>query len=78
MTIGNFDGYFNSDTLNLHKGGSPPSYWEVAYCLIDDVSVLKDTSWHVGVNEQLDVKNEALEVYPNPNTGTFTVDLTGG
>jgi hypothetical protein len=64
ITIGNFDGYANSDTLNLYEGGVidgfglyNTDYWEVAYYFIDDVSVVEDTSYHVGIENQLSMGN---------------------
>ena len=79
LTIGNFDGYFNSDTLNLHEGGVYPTvgYWEVAYYYIDDVSVVEDTSYHVGVNEPMAIGNEQLAIYPTPVKDVLTVETTG-
>jgi hypothetical protein len=85
ITIGNFDGYINSDTLNLHQGGSWPSigYWEGATYYIDDVSVTEaDTTLEyeeaeegrepneaVGVEEQLAISNYQLTIWPNPSNG---------
>ena len=76
MTIGNFKPYQESDTINLNSGGVSPSieFWEVAYYFIDDVSVVEDTSWHVGVDDILESDFEP-EVYPNPNNGRFSIDL---
>lgn len=84
LTIGNFDGYANSDTLNLHQGGTAPSicYWELGFYYIDDVSVTEvDTTLEyeeaeeerepneaVG-EEQLTIKNEQLSIWPNPSNG---------
>lgn len=83
MTIGNFDGYFNSDTLNLYEGGVVDGtgaynigYWELAVYFIDDVSVVEDTTWHVGVNEQLTIGNEQLSIYPNPAKDVLTLEAT--
>jgi hypothetical protein len=79
MTIGNFDGYFNSDTLNIYEGGVHPTvgYWEVAAYYIDDVSVVEDTSYHVGIGDQLAIANEQLTIYPNPATDVLTIEATG-
>ena len=78
VRIGDFDGYFNSDTMNLTIGGSFPSlgYWEVAFYLIDDVSVVEDTTYHVGV-EDAGAEQEQFSLYRNPNEGAFTVQLDG-
>jgi hypothetical protein len=64
ITIGNFDGYANSDTLNLHDGGVYPSigYWEGAYYVIDDVSVI-DVDSLVGIGE---TQPATIGIYPNP------------
>jgi hypothetical protein len=81
LTIGNFDGYYNSDTLNLNEGGETNStgaydleYWEFAGYYIDDVSVVEDTTWHVGLDEY-EMQKQALEVFPNPSDGVFTVNV---
>jgi hypothetical protein len=84
LTIGNFDGYANSDTLNLNEGGTQPSicYWSHAAYYIDDVSVTEiDTTLEyeeaeeerepneaVGVG-QLTINNEQLTIWPNPSNG---------
>ena len=75
LTIGNFDGYYNSDTLNLHEGSTVPSvgYWEVAQYFIDDVSLHKvDTT--VGIGEKEEPK---FEIFPNPVTEQFSVNWQG-
>ncbi len=83
MTIGNFDGYANSDTLNLHEGSSLPSIcsWEEAAYFIDDVSVTEvDTTQEYeeaevvrepneAVGEQLAISNYQLTIWPNPSNG---------
>ena len=76
MAIGNFDDDANTDTISVANGGSlvnhPPGYWDVAGYFIDDVSVIPDSIY-------LDVENvesqSELTLYPNPNQGTFTVQL---
>ena len=75
MTIGNFDGYFNSDTLNLHEGGVSPTigYWEVAFYYIDDVSVVEDSSYHVGVREK---ESSKFSLWPNPATDILIVETS--
>lgn len=78
LTIGNFDGHHETDTTYLDNGGTPhPNgtyFWEAAYYYLDDVSVVEDTSYHVGVVESSLPSNFTL--YPNPNTGTFTLDYS--
>lgn len=76
MTIGNFKPYQESDTMNLNSGGVFPTipYWELASYFIDDVSVVQDTTWHVGVDENLS-RNVEFSLYPNPNKGNFQVSL---
>ena len=76
MIIGNFDGYYNSDTLNLYEGGVIPNInsWELAAYFIDDVSVVKDTTYFVGLEE-----NETLQFgfWPNPATERITIKTDG-
>jgi hypothetical protein len=63
LTIGNFDGYANSDTLNLHQGGTAPSicYWELAVYYIDDVSVTEvDTTLEYEEAEEVREPSEAV------------------
>ncbi len=80
LTIGNFDGAESSDTLNLHEGGMDPDegYWEVAYYFLDDVSVVEDTSYHVGIENQLAIGNGQLSIYPNPAKNLLTVLMVLG
>jgi hypothetical protein len=69
LTFGNFDSDAETDTLRVREDGLPAS----AY-YIDDVLVVEDTSWHVGIEEQPD-REFGIGLYPNPNTGNFTVML---
>jgi hypothetical protein len=69
LTIGNFDNDIETDTLQSNSQGALSSYY-----YIDDVSVVEDTSYHVGVNELGDERFD-FNLYPNPNTGEFTVIL---
>jgi hypothetical protein len=85
LTIGNFDGYANSDTLNLNEGGTQPSicYWEVAFYFVDDVSVVeidtiqeyeeaevvREPNEAVGVEEQLAMGSGQVTIWPNPSNG---------
>lgn len=90
LTIGNFDGYTNSDTLNLHEGGTVPSvgYWEGAQYYIDDVSVTEvDTTIDHEEAEEVREPNEAVgvrehvrsqigfSVFPNPATDQVNVSI---
>ncbi|MCF8257707.1 MAG: T9SS type A sorting domain-containing protein [Flavobacteriales bacterium] len=85
ISIGNFDGYANSDTLNLHEGGVLDAsgaynigYWEVANYFIDDVSVVEDTSYHVGTESQLSMGNGQLSIHPNPAAEAIIIETEGG
>lgn len=74
ITIGNFDGQPNSDTLLLPDGGMPPpgmgpTYWWSANYFIDDVLVELDTT--VGIEEQEQMK---FEVYPNPTKESIVIE----
>lgn len=75
ITIGNFDGYFNSDTINLHSGGVFPNigYWETSAYFIDDVSVIEDRS--IGVEE---AQGRKFSLHPNPANDAFIVDAEHG
>lgn len=66
LTIGNFvtDNQTVVDTQ---------TYTWSAYFL-DDVSLVEDTSYHVGFNTIYSAQELNLNLYPNPNTGTFTLD----
>ena len=68
LTLGNFDDDANTDTLSISNEHAESSYY-----YLDNVSVVKDTTWHVGV-EELETEFK-VELYPNPNTGEFTVQL---
>jgi len=73
LTIGNFDGYFNSDTLHLNEGGTFPDigYWEVAHYFIDDVSVVEDRSTGNG-----EATIPHFNVHPNPAQSSLFVELS--
>lgn len=72
MTIGNFDGHNNTDTMFVPDGGVPPSnlpdYYKISAYFIDDVWVILDTT--TGINE---LESISFEVYPNPAKETITV-----
>jgi hypothetical protein len=68
ITIGNFKGN-NTDTLTVAHNNFPPS----SYYFVDDVSVI-DCDSLVGVKE-LAVSSLEFQVMPNPNNGTFTLNL---
>jgi hypothetical protein len=75
ITIGNFDGYANSDTLNLNDGGVYPSigYWEGAYYVIDDVSVIEDTAW-TGISGS---SATTFNLWPNPANDVIYIETNG-
>jgi hypothetical protein len=77
LTIGNFDTDEETDTLFIPEGGAfrpnQPDFYRVAYYYIDGVSVIPD-SIYLGID---DIENEEVfNLYPNPNTGEFTIDHT--
>jgi hypothetical protein len=72
MTIGNFDTDEETDTLFVVEQASKSAYY-----YIDDVSVVEDTSGHVGINEELRIKNDELVHYPNPATDVLTIEAIG-
>jgi hypothetical protein len=85
ISIGNFDGYANSDTLNLHEGGVLDAsgaynigYWEVANYFIDDVSVVEDTSFHVGIENHLSIANGQWAIHPNPAAEAIIIETEDG
>ncbi len=73
ITIGNFDGHDNTDTLFVSGGGEPPPglphYWKVAAYYIDDVSVELDTTTGIEENERV-----TFNVYPNPVIDFVTIE----
>jgi len=75
ITIGNFDGYINSDTLNLHDGGVLPNigYWETAAYFMDHVTVVEDRN--IGMDE---AENDRFTLYPNPATEAFIIEAEHG
>ena len=76
LSIGNFDRYADTETLFVPGGGVNPShsdvYWKLSAYYIDDVSVMPDS-----ITSVQDVVNTELvyKLYPNPNTGAFTVEV---
>lgn len=73
ITIGNFDGHNNTDTVFVPEGGGyavqPEGFWDGAIYYIDDVSVELDTT--VGINE---LENVEFEVYPNPAKESIIIE----
>jgi hypothetical protein len=77
LTIGNFNTDGETDTVFVSGGGmfrpNQPSFWKTSYYYIDGVSVIPD-SIYLGID---DIENEEVfNLYPNPNTGEFTIDHT--
>ncbi len=68
LTLGNFDGDTQTDTLRMREDGYP-----VAYYYIDSVSVVEDTNY-VGITEHLGSAQGMLELYPNPASTHITVN----
>ncbi|MFT4681360.1 MAG: hypothetical protein ACI9YU_001205 [Flavobacteriales bacterium] len=77
LTIGNFDGAENSDTLNLNEGGTDPTtdYWEIAAYFLDDVSVVEDTSYHVGVGPFGSAQGPSVKLWPNPVQEALRIEV---
>jgi hypothetical protein len=77
LSIGNFDKYEDTETLFVPGGGVNPShsdvYWSCSSYFIDDVSVVPDSV--TSLPEEQIVEERSYSLYPNPNTGAFTVDL---
>ena len=77
LTIGNFDTDEETDTLYVPGGGAfrpeDPDFWRVSYYYIDGVSVIPD-SIYLSVGDYEDVA-DSFNLYPNPNSGLFTVDI---
>lgn len=72
LTIGNFNSMSNSNLLILPTNYTIASdYPGYAYYYIDDITLIDQTT--VGLTEL--AKDNGLEVYPNPNNGSFTIDL---
>jgi hypothetical protein len=77
LTIGNFKGDSETDTLFIEGGGfqgANPDFWKLSYYYVDGVSVIPD-SIYLG-NNDIEVEEVGFELYPNPNVGEFVVDLT--
>jgi hypothetical protein len=66
LTIGNFDNDSETDTAQVQEDGI-----QTAYYYIDDVTVVLDTTYHVGIDE-VSVGYNKFNLYPNPNSGEFT------
>jgi len=77
LTIGNFDIDEETDTLFVPGGGMPPPhsavFWSQAHYYIDGVSVILD-SIYLSIGDHEDVA-DSFNLYPNPNSGLFTVDI---
>ena len=77
LSIGNFDKYEDTETLFVPGGGVNPwhsdVYWKLSAYFIDDVSVVPDSITGVG---EVATEERSYKLYPNPNTGEFTLSLT--
>jgi hypothetical protein len=76
ITIGNFDGYHNSETILVGGAIPPPNlphFWTLAAYYIDDVSVVEDRS--IGMEE---TGNGIFRFYPNPAYDAVTVEVEHG
>jgi len=75
LSIGNFDKYEDTETLFVPGGGVNPwhsdVYWSCSAYFIDDVSVVPDSITSVQEEEM----EHSYKLYPNPNTGSFTLDM---
>lgn len=69
LVIGNFIDVVNSDTI--YSGTDSGGYRAYSYYYIDDVSLIPLDSL-IGVEEY---EKRMFEVYPNPNNGSFTINL---
>lgn len=65
LTFGNFDSDIETDTLRLREDGLPVSYF-----YFDEVSVVLDTTYHVGIQEP----EFTFSIYPNPATTNLTIE----
>ena len=77
LTLGNFDDDANTDTLFVPGGGVPPAhsevFWSSSYYYVDGVSLVPDSV--LGLAEVDEVVAGELSPRPNPNNGTFSIDL---
>jgi hypothetical protein len=67
IIIGSFASDANTDTVVA----TPTNSSKVCFYKIDDISVINCA---VGLNDNL-VDNEAINVFPNPSAGSFSIDL---
>ena len=58
-------------------GGSyavrPEGYWDVSGYFIDDVSVIPDSVYLS--NDEIEFEKAEVNLYPNPNSGEFIIDI---
>jgi hypothetical protein len=76
LAIGNFDTDAETDTLFVPGGGTEAvqseGYWEESAYFVDDVLLVPD-SIYLG-NEELEIKNDELLLYPNPAKAELTIE----
>jgi hypothetical protein len=78
LTIGNFDGHDNTETLFVGGGVPPvgqPDYYKISAYFIDDVSIVPDSITAIG---EVVGEERSYKLYPNPNTGEFTLSIAMG
>jgi len=76
LHLGNFRTDYNSEIEFVGGSSNPNVMWNQAYYYIDDVWLSHIDSMHyVGINDELEIKNDELSLYPNPNAGVFNIDL---
>ena len=73
LTIGNFKSDSMTDTLKVGESSGGLLNWNTSGYFLDSVSLVLDTSWHVGVEEW--ETEQSFSLYPNPNEGVFSVQI---
>lgn len=70
VTIGNFNDDQATDTLLVDLSGQSSSAWNISGYYLDDVSLVEDTTYHVGIQEN----NFQFSIYPNPATDNLRIE----
>jgi hypothetical protein len=76
LVLGNFFSNFNTDTafLNFDTPAFPAfTYSRASYYFIDDVSLVEDTSYHVGIKDLFE-NLDSFKLFPNPTSDVVNLE----
>ena len=80
IIIGNFKDDAHSDTVFVNSSAHKENIWTAAYYFIDDVIVSADSNYADSLftaTQTINKPKEIVQIFPNPTTGIFNIQLLG-